>query len=106
MHNVVLPTGVTVQVVAETEKVDGYWSSLRTEVGRSAVNTGAAGSLNRSWLLKLVRVTDGISGAWALIASRSSVRSSRLPGMRRRSSNYCVDVRAMGEIIWFCMSVQ
>ena len=53
---VTLPNGEELVLMKGTEKVDGYWASLRSSVGRTAVNTGSAMSSQREWLLKLVRV--------------------------------------------------
>ena len=48
--------GKRFKVVKGTQKVDGYWATLRRNVGKRAVNTGAAGTAKREWLCKLVRV--------------------------------------------------
>ena len=51
-----LPNGEVLRTLGGTEKVDGYWATLRREVGRKAVNTGEQDSQNREWLHQLVRV--------------------------------------------------
>ena len=53
---VTLPNGIWSKVKAGTEKVDGYWASLRRAVGQRTVNTGAADSQKRQRLMTLVRV--------------------------------------------------
>ncbi len=40
--------GKSFKVVKGTQKVDRYWATLRRNVGKRAVNTGAAGSANGS----------------------------------------------------------
>ena len=52
-----------------TQKVDGYWATLRRAIGRSAVNTGKQGDdAKRSFLSKLVRVAQWRS--WHLEKNR------------------------------------
>ena len=53
---VVLHTGDRVECIGGTQKVDGYWASLRRGIGRRSIPTGEAGTRARAWLLKLVRV--------------------------------------------------
>jgi hypothetical protein len=54
----ILHNGTTKRVLAGTEKVDGYWASLRRAVGKTSVNTGkrTGDQKRRTWLHKLVRV--------------------------------------------------
>ena len=50
--------GTTKRVLAGTEKVDGYWASLRRSVGKTSVTTGkrTGDQKRRMGLHKLVRV--------------------------------------------------
>ena len=51
-----LPSGASKEVFAGTERIDGYWATLRREVGRKSINTGLDMSQARQWLELLVRV--------------------------------------------------
>ena len=51
-----LPDGTQKDVIAGTEKIDGYWATLRRSIGRKGVNTGADGTGTRAYLEMLVRV--------------------------------------------------
>ena len=51
-----LANGTEKDVIAGTEKIDGYWATLRRHVGRKGMNTGLDGSGTRAWLEMLVRV--------------------------------------------------
>ena len=57
-RTVKMRNGTTKRVLAGTEKVDGYWASLRRSVGKTSVNTGkrTGDQKRRTWLHKLVRV--------------------------------------------------
>ena len=58
-RRVVLPNGESRDCVGGTQKIDGFWSSLRRLVGRVPVNTGAqAGDSKRARFHRLVRVAQ------------------------------------------------
>lgn len=42
-------------VLGGTQRVDGYWSSLRRCVGKRSLNTGVTGSARRDWLIAVIR---------------------------------------------------
>ena len=47
-----LPNGRTQFVLGGTQKVDGYWASLRRFVGKRSVNTGSHPDAHRRLMLK------------------------------------------------------
>jgi hypothetical protein len=51
-----LASGEVRDVLGGTQKIDGYWASLKRAVGRKSANTGEDGTAARQWLLSLVRV--------------------------------------------------
>ena len=51
--------GSDFEVLGGTQKVDGFWASLRRLIGRKGVNTGARdGTAKRDWFRKNVRVAQ------------------------------------------------
>ena len=48
-------SGRTRDVLGGTQKIDGFWASLRRFIGRKACNTGTADSVKREWLHANVR---------------------------------------------------
>ena len=61
--------GQTKKVLSGTEKVDGYWASLRRAVGKTSVNTGKRGGdqKKRNWLHKLVRVHQWVGSMRSVV---------------------------------------
>ena len=54
-----LPDGTSKEVLGGTEKVDGFWATLRRLIGRKGVNTGARDkTAKRDWFHKNVRVAQ------------------------------------------------
>ena len=56
IREIVLPDGTKKSVKAGTQKVDGFWATLRRAIARRSVNAGGANSLKRGRLCQLVRV--------------------------------------------------
>ena len=80
---VVLASGEKKTVLAGTEKIDGYWATLRRAIGRRGINTGFEGSRERTWLEMLVRVHQWEH--WNLDVDRFALFGNML--RMRRSQN-------------------
>ena len=55
LRRVRLADGTEKEVLGGTQKIDGYWATLRREVGKKSYNTGAKGSEKRRRLEMMVR---------------------------------------------------
>ena len=77
------PGGEEVEVLGGTEKVDGFWAMLRAAMSRTTLNTGAAGTPARQWLVTCLRVFQW--HYWHLHEDRFT-RFGALVAARRRAA--------------------